>query len=485
MRKTKPMTNPIEYLKSKGFRVTSNPNTYASGKWGLRNYTVDGYNYDHYCGGYHRAYDFGREDGAPIPSIANNGVVVAGTGDYGNFGGTVVVAYEDLGIQVIYGHLKRPIPVNIGDVVNQGDVVGRQGNTNYAGVRMDSHLHIQFQNIGYIATEKEFVCSGIDPLNIDINKAKKNENTTKGTDIVANYKIVNKWTPKSMYGVKAPYAMTPQYITVHNTGNTASARNEIAYMNSNWNQTSYHVAIDDKEAVQAIPFNRNAWHAGDGQGNGNRKSIGIEICYSMDNGYSGAKSARYKKAEENAALYIAHVLHQYGWGMDRLKRHYDWSGKDCPHKMHATNSYQAFRNRVQAHLNALKKGSTASKPAPSKPKPKPSKKPSASKPKTPRTIGSWQTNKVNGAQYIRAEGTFTVTANDGIISRFHNPSTNAKHGGLAKKGWSTKYDYLVRANGYVWIQYKVNGKGPWKFIPYNSWNSRTGAVGKTAWGTFS
>src|SRR5699024_2322324 len=115
--------------------------------------------------------------------------------------------------------------------------------------------------------------------------------------------------------------------------------------------------------------------------------------------------------------------------------------------------------RVQAHLNALKKGATASKPTTPKPKPSPNKKPSASKPsaskpKTPRTIGSWQTNKVNGAQYIRAEGTFTVTANDGIVSRFHNPSTNAKHGGLAKKGWSTKYDYLVRANGYVWIQYK-------------------------------
>ena len=317
---------------------------------------------------------------------------------------------------------------------------------------------------------------------IETNNLSSLDGSNGGNSV--GYKIVNMFKP-SMYHINAPYAMTPKYITIHNTGNTASARNEAAYMNSNSNYTSYHVAIDDKEAVQVVPFNRNAWHAGDGQGQGNRASIGIEICYSMDNGYSGAKSARYKKAEENAALYIAHVLHQYGWGMDRLKRHYDWSGKDCPHKMHATNSYQAFRNRVQAHLNALKKGSTASKPAPSKPKPKPSKKPSASKPKTPRTIGSWQTNKVNGAQYIRAEGTFTVTANDGIVSRFHNPSTNAKHGGLAKKGWSTKYDYLVRANGYVWIQYKVNGKGPWKFIPYNSWNSRTGAVGKTAWGTFS
>lgn len=93
----------------------------------------------------------------------------------------------------------------------------------------------------------------------------------------------------------------------------------------------------------------------DGQGNGNMKSIGIEICYSMDNGYSGAKSERYKKAEDNAALYIAHVLKQYGWGMDRLKRHYDWSGKDCPHKMHATDTYQAFRNLVKKYLDELNK----------------------------------------------------------------------------------------------------------------------------------
>ena len=169
------------------------------------------------------------------------------------------------------------------------------------------------------------------------------------------YKIVNMWTPSSMYSYKSPYAMRPTSITVHNTGNIANARNEVAYMNNNYNYVSYHVAIDEKEAVQAIPFNRNAFAAGDGIGlnSGNRTSIHIEICYSMDNGYSGAKSARYKKAEDNAALYIAHVLKQYGWGIDRLKRHYDWSGKDCPHKMHATNSYQAFRRKVQRYLDQL------------------------------------------------------------------------------------------------------------------------------------
>ena len=190
------------------------------------------------------------------------------------------------------------------------------------------------------------------------------------------------YLPSSKYPIKAPYAMTPEFVTVHNTGNTASARNEATYHNNNNDQVSYHVAIDDIEAIQLISFDRNAWHAGDGaNGTGNRKSIGIEICYSMDNGYSGAKSERYKKAEDNAALYIAHVLKQYGWGMDRLKRHYDWSGKDCPHKMHATDTYQAFRNLVKKYLDELnvEEKPKAKEPVKKAPAKKPTSKPKVTK----------------------------------------------------------------------------------------------------------
>jgi N-acetylmuramoyl-L-alanine amidase len=247
------------------------------------------------------------------------------------------------------------------------------------------------------------------------------------------------------------------------------ARNEAAYHNSNNAQVSYHVAIDDKEAVQLIPFNRTAWHAGDGMGNGNMRSIGIEICYSMDNGYSGPKSARYKAAEENAALYIAFVLKQYGWGMDRLKRHYDWSGKDCPHKMHATNSYQAFRNRVQAHLNALNKGTVASKP---------SAKP-AGKKKSVNT-GGWKKNKY-GTQYMKKKGTWK-NGSTRVMSRFGSPFRSAPEGGWAKPGWKCNYDEIVRQDGHIWLGYTVSGKR--KYIPVKTWNSKTGEVGKD-WGTFS
>ena len=122
--------------------------------------------------------------------------------------------------------------------------------------------------------------------------------------------------PSSKYSIKAPYTMTPQYITVHNTSNNASAQQEINYMIKNNNQTSYHVAIDEKYVIQAIPFNRNAWHAGDKtNGTGNRKSIGIEICRSTGD------TNMFLQAEKNAAHYIAKLLKQYGWGVDRLKQH--------------------------------------------------------------------------------------------------------------------------------------------------------------------
>jgi N-acetylmuramoyl-L-alanine amidase CwlA len=141
--------------------------------------------------------------------------------------------------------------------------------------------------------------------------------------------------------------MTPQYITIHNTWNDASALAEVSYMSGNQNATSFHVAIDDKHAVEAIPFSRNAWHAGDGQGDGNRKSIGIEICYSKSGG------AKYAEAEANAIEYTAHLLKQYGWGIDRVKWHRDWSGKNCPHRILDEGRASAVRGAIARKLAEL------------------------------------------------------------------------------------------------------------------------------------
>jgi N-acetylmuramoyl-L-alanine amidase CwlA len=138
--------------------------------------------------------------------------------------------------------------------------------------------------------------------------------------------ITNVTMPQTKYNIKCPYSIIPEYITIHNTANDASAMAEVSYMMENNNKISFHVAIDNEEVVTAIPFNRNAWHAGDDRGNGNMKSIGIEICYSKSGG------DRFMQAERLAAEYVAYLLKQYGWGIDRVKKHQDWSGKYCPHR---------------------------------------------------------------------------------------------------------------------------------------------------------
>ncbi|MEG0181719.1 MAG: N-acetylmuramoyl-L-alanine amidase, partial [Peptostreptococcaceae bacterium] len=83
-------------------------------------------------------------------------------------------------------------------------------------------------------------------------------------------KIKQNLVNKNKYDIKCPYSMKVEYITFHNTDNDASAKNEVNYMISNNNEVSFHVAVDDIEAIQGIPFDRNAWHAGDGNGPGNR-----------------------------------------------------------------------------------------------------------------------------------------------------------------------------------------------------------------------
>ena len=154
-------------------------------------------------------------------------------------------------------------------------------------------------------------------------------------------KIVQDLVSESKYNTQCPYHMTPEYITIHNTANDASAVNEIAYMKRN-SYNSYHFAVDDVEARQGLPLDRNNFSCGDGaNGTGNRKSIAIEICYSKSGG------ARYVQAEENCVQLVAYLLKKYGLGVDRVKKHQDWSGKYCPHRILAENRWESFKNRIR------------------------------------------------------------------------------------------------------------------------------------------
>lgn len=224
------------------------------------------------------------------------------------------------------------------------------------------------------------------------------------------YKIVKNYVDKSKYGIKCPYKMTPKYITVHNTDNDASAENEVAYMRRNNLQTSFHVAVDDNEVVYGVPFNRNAWHAGDGgSGTGNRLSIGVEICYSKSGG------TRFDKAEKNAAKWIAKELKARGWGIDRVKRHKDWSGKNCP-KRTMSRGWQRFLDMIKTEMQGK---------APTKPV-KPIK-------------NKLEVDGLFGPNCVKATQKWLGTEVDGIVS--NQPKANKKYLPNSTVAWKFTDNY--------------------------------------------
>lgn len=157
-------------------------------------------------------------------------------------------------------------------------------------------------------------------------------------------KLIRMMCPSNKYSIKCPYEMEADGICVHNTANKASAKAEISYMIGNNNQVSYHYAVDNNMVVQGIEESRNTWHAGDGNGKGNRKKLSIEICYSTNPDVSV-----FLDAEKLAAKFIAYKLKEKGWGIDRVSKHQDYSKKYCPHKT-LDLGWQRFLNLIKEEL---------------------------------------------------------------------------------------------------------------------------------------
>lgn len=137
-----------------------------------------------------------------------------------------------------------------------------------------------------------------------------------------------------------------KYIVIHDTGNINTGANAEAhynYFNNNNLDRSAHYFIDDKEIIQIIEDKNRAWHCGDGKGeNGitNDNSIGIEICVNKDGDYN--------KALENAEELTAYLLNKYNLDITKVVRHFDASGKACPHSMLNNNwdKWQEFKIKV-------------------------------------------------------------------------------------------------------------------------------------------
>ena len=159
-------------------------------------------------------------------------------------------------------------------------------------------------------------------------------------------------------------------VTVHNTdwitvarGTTPAEQYTRATVNGNMKDVRVHYYVDNTCAWQNLPRNLSGWHAADGSGNGNRRTIAIECIM------SSAYNSTDKKSEDNCAKLAAALLKQYGLGINHLYTHTHWlnvrDGKrgtvDQLNTMHNSHKmcpayilphWAEFKKKVQSYLNA-------------------------------------------------------------------------------------------------------------------------------------
>jgi len=161
--------------------------------------------------------------------------------------------------------------------------------------------------------------------------------------------INQRFIPASNKETRPGIKMTPKYITIHETDNPDAGADANAHARlqerGNDRKASWHLQIDDQEAIQSIPFDEVAWAAGDGRnGPGNLKSIHIEICVNSD--------GDYKQAVQNTAEVTKQLLDQLNIPQSNVVQHNYWTGKNCPRNIRSGEkglSWNDFINMVKGN----------------------------------------------------------------------------------------------------------------------------------------
>jgi N-acetylmuramoyl-L-alanine amidase len=150
-------------------------------------------------------------------------------------------------------------------------------------------------------------------------------------------------------------------IIAHWTANKrkgADAKANRNYFNGSAQYASAHYIVDDGEILQCIPDNEVGYHVGaknykpDGEKimgdsglSPNFFLLGFEMCVNEDGDWN--------KTYKNSVQLAAHLLHKYHFKTDKLYRHFDITGKDCPKMMLESSSWNKFKSDVNAVMLAL------------------------------------------------------------------------------------------------------------------------------------
>src|SRR5215471_21487717 len=108
----------------------------------------------------------------------------------------------------------------------------------------------------------------------------------------AELKITQSIIPPEKCGRPLHRRMQPTFITIHSTDNTSRSADAMHHalamskgLRARHNRTGFltwHFTVDDHSIYQTLPTNESGEHT-DYEGEGNRSSIGIEMCVNRGN----------------------------------------------------------------------------------------------------------------------------------------------------------------------------------------------------------
>ena len=194
--------------------------------------------------------------------------------------------------------------------------------------------------------------------------------TTTFGGVTVNEYLLTKHNPNRIDMPSVSMAGKIIGVTVHNTdwitvasGTTPAEQYTRATVNNNMKDVRVHYYVDNVCAWQNLPHSLSGWHAADGSGNGNRRTIAIECIM------SSAYNSTDKKSEDNCAKLAAALLKQYGLDINHLYTHTHWLNvrdgrngtvdqlntmynryKMCP--AYILPHWAEFKKKVQSYLNA-------------------------------------------------------------------------------------------------------------------------------------
>lgn len=165
------------------------------------------------------------------------------------------------------------------------------------------------------------------------------------------------------YGDKRALS-TIEYIVVHYTANDGdSATANANYFANNLVGASAHYFVDDNNCIRSVPDDYVAWAVGGNKYPGtaggsqygkctNANSLSVEMCDTVKNGTIYPT----EKTMTNTAEIVKEKMQQYNIPIERVIRHYDVTGKQCPAYFVNDAEWQKFKARLSGGWQKDDKG---------------------------------------------------------------------------------------------------------------------------------